>query len=113
MPNSIITVSTPTPPPLQAQAKVLALQQANAFRQVVAVFNATSQFIWSDPTKAQAAFDAFSAAGYKASDLFANAEAAMTLIATLTGSAPASPVPTGWTYTINPDSTVTVTAPQG
>jgi hypothetical protein len=116
MANSIILIpSNPTPPSptqiLQQQANNLAIQQANAFRTVVSVFSATTAFIWGDPTKAQSKFDAFTAAGFKASDLVTNAEAAIALIGAITGVTPPSPVPDGYSLTIHPDNSVTVVPP--
>lgn len=66
MSNSIITAAPTTPPApaqlLQQRAAMLANQQAQAFRQVQQAFGQTAAFLWKDPTKAQAAFDAFTAA---------------------------------------------------
>ena len=93
------------------RATSLAKQQASAVQQVVNIFQLTAQFIWQDPTKAQAKFDAFTAAGYKATDLFVNAEAYIAFVTVLNGAAPASAVPTGYSYTLNADGTVTVIPP--
>lgn len=118
MAQSIITVPTPPTKPttaqlLQAEANNLAIQQQNAFRTVVSVFTATTRYIWGDltPGTPQTKFTAFSNAGYKASDLVMNAQAAIALVAALTGVTPPSPVPAGYSLTINGDSTVTVVEP--
>ena len=115
MSNSIITAAPTTPPApaqlLQQRAAMLANQQAQAFRQVQQAFGQTAAFLWKDPTQAQAAFDAFTAAGFKASDLFVNASAYSAMVQAVTGTAPPSPVPDGWSYTVNADGSVTVSGP--
>jgi hypothetical protein len=115
MSNSIITTAPSAPPTpaqtLQQRATLLANQQAQAFRQVQQIFQQTAAFIWKDPAKAQAAFDAFTAAGFRASDLFVNASAYSAMVQAVTGTAPPSPVPAGWSYTINSDGSVTVSGP--
>jgi hypothetical protein len=115
MSNSIIPAAPAAPPTaaqlLQQRATMLANQQAQAFRQVQQVFQQTAAFIWKDPAKAQAAFDAFTSAGFKASDLFVNAGAYSAMVQAVTGTAPPSPVPAGWSYTVNADGSVTVSGP--
>ena len=73
MSNSIITTTPPAPPTpaqqLQQRATMLATQQSMAFRQAQQAFQQTAAFIWGNPSNAQAAFDAFTAAGFKAADL--------------------------------------------
>ena len=111
MSNSILT--PPAVPNalqlLQVEAKLLATSQQQALLKINQAFNNTLAFIWGDPTKAQERFNAFTSLGYKATDLFVNAAAYSALITVLTGTAPASPIPNGYSVASNVDGTVTVT----
>lgn len=98
---------------LQRAASAKAIQQKNAFTQITRVFKDVSTFIWGDLTAGvpQTKFQAFTDAGYRATDLVVNAQAAIALIATLTGVMPDSLVPVGYSLTLNDDGTVTVVEP--
>jgi hypothetical protein len=131
MAQNIVNTSGQTPT-LAAKAAQWALVQQNVATRLVGVFNSIGQFCWGDPTQAQAAFDAFTSAGYVAASLFTNALAAEVLnqvitggtvtqtqdengnlVTTITGgSLLPSPIPTGWSYNINEDGTVTVVEPE-
>lgn len=112
----LINLAPPTPPTPPTPAQVLAnsaamyaQQMNNIWLYLQKTFQSIATFIWANPNATpQQAFDAF---GVNAGDLFKLAGAYQAMVAAYTGAAPASPVPAGWSYVINPDGTVTVTAP--
>ncbi len=110
----INTNPTPPPPPTPAQQLAAAAQnfQArinNQYQQNAGLFAQLAAFVWANNYfTPQQVFDAF---GTNAADLFKCAAAFEAMVAAYTGTAPASPVPAGWAYTLNADGTVTVTGP--
>ena len=110
----LVPPAEPTPEELRRRQAGGYMDQANnLFGQIQALFGQIARFAWtgaSDPSAAtpQQVFDAF---GTRAGDLFALANAYGALYATYTGAPPPSAVPDGWTYKIESDGRVTVTAP--
>ncbi len=104
---------TPTPPtPAQLLAQTAAQHQArmqNLWGQLQREFTNLTAFVWANSNATpQQAFDAFAT---NAGDLFNLANAYGAMVQAYSGTAPPSPVPAGYSYTINADGTVTVTSP--
>ena len=97
--------------PAQQQAKQLTDARQYTSQLMEATRAAVASFIWADPTQAQAAFNAFTAIGVKATDLLADEVAFQAFIQARTGALPPSLMPAGYSLTPNADGTVTVVAP--
>jgi hypothetical protein len=104
----IIDAKTPTrPSPLQRRAAQHKKQLQSKWDELAKLFESLGYFIWKDKDP-QSVLNAF---GTDAADLFKCSSAYRTMVQSYTGTAPASPIPKGWSYTLNSDGTVTVTAP--
>ena len=107
--NSVIPVGPLTAD--QKRANELVQFQIDAWHASTKAFNQTTHFIWSDPTQAQAKFDAFQSQSYKGSDLVSNSESYIALAASLGVTVP-NPVPVGYSLTVDSGSgAVTVVPP--
>src|ERR1700721_1041396 len=112
-----IQSTTPFPRQQPTQAQMLQRRSTmhmqsvnNLWQQMQQAFSTIGQFCWNPPQgyTVQQMFDLF---GTSAGSLFQLSNAYMQMMQTVTGTAPPSPVPVGWKYTINKDGTVTVTPP--
>jgi len=73
-------------------------------------FDSLSTFVWQNPLgfDPQTVLNGF---GTEAGDMFKLLGAYSGMVQAYTGAAPPSPVPAGWSYTVNPDGTVTAKGP--
>jgi hypothetical protein len=126
MANSILDEPTPLTDIQKGVNRCVALQK-NAKALCDRADAETAEFIWNNPSQAEAKFAAFQSAGRINRDLLVNAEAYAVQqqvlsggkvtydangTATITGGTiPPSPVPAGWSITENPDGSVSVTEP--
>ncbi len=97
--------------PLQIAAQALIQARNRTAQQMTSVRAAVNNFIWKDPTKAQAAFNALTAVGAKAADLLADEKAYQAFVLARTGTAPGPVMPAGYTLTLNADGSIIVVAP--
>ena len=89
-----------------------ALCRSAVWLQMQRSFDTLSAFVWQNPLgfDPQTVLNGF---GTEAADMFKLLNAYSGMVQAYTGTAPPSPVPAGWSYTVNADGTVTVTASPG
>ncbi len=95
---------------LANQSRRLQNNTSDLWRQMQQSFESLSGFVWQNPLgfDPQTVLNQF---GTGAGDLFKLVDAYASMVLAYTGTALPSPVPAGWSYTVNADGTVTVKAP--